>query len=84
MPSLFALPELRESLTEIVLASPAVPRARRSAQRFQPFLDAFFDGLGEKAEEVLSANLERAGARLVRLVAAEQGATWRSPRSARS
>ncbi len=35
-------------------------------------LDAFFDGLGNQADEVLSANLERAGARLIRLVGDEQ------------
>ncbi len=35
-------------------------------------LDAFFDGLGNKAVEVLSANLDRAGARLVRLIESEQ------------
>jgi type III restriction enzyme len=35
-------------------------------------IDAFFAGLGDGAEVVLSANLGRAGARLVQLVAAEQ------------
>jgi len=70
--SLFALPELRESLTDIVLASPAVPARKEERAALQRFLDAFFGGLGEKAEEVLSANLERAGARLVQLVADEQ------------
>jgi type III restriction enzyme len=72
IPSLFALPELRENLTDIVLASPAVPARKEERAALQRFLDAFFDGLGEKAEEVLSANLERAGARLVQLVADEQ------------
>jgi type III restriction enzyme len=72
IPSLFALPELRDNLTDIVLASPAVPARPAERKALQPFLDAFFDGLGEKAEEVLSANLERAAARLVRLVADEQ------------
>jgi len=71
-PSLFALPELRESLAEIVLASPAVPARKEERGALQPLLDEFLAGLGDKAEEVLSANLERAGARLVRLVAEEQ------------
>jgi type III restriction enzyme len=35
-------------------------------------LDAFFAGLGDRAADVLSANLGRAGARLMRLVAEEQ------------
>ena len=72
IPSLFALPELRENLTDIVLSSPAVPARKEERAALQRFLDAFFEGLGKKAEEVLSANLERAGARLVQLVAAEQ------------
>jgi len=71
-PSLFTLPQVRESLTEIVLASPAVPGRKDERAALQPFLDAFFVGLGEKAEELLSANLERAGALLVKLVAEEQ------------
>lgn len=72
IPSLFSLPELRENLTDIVLASPAVPARKEERAALQRFLDAFFEGLGDKAEEVLSANLERAAARLVQLVATEQ------------
>jgi type III restriction enzyme len=71
-PTLFALDELRENLTEIVLASPAVPARKEERAAFQPLLEAFLAGLGGKAEEVLSANLERAGSRLVELVGAEQ------------
>ena len=44
----------------------------RSGCGLQPLVDAFLVGLGNKAEEVLSANLERAGARLIRLVEVEQ------------
>ena len=72
IPSLFSLGELRDTLTDIILASPAVPARRDQQAALQPLLKAFFDGLGSKAEEVLSANLDRAGARLVRLVADEQ------------
>lgn len=72
IPSLFALDELRNNLTDVVLASSAVPARKDQRAALQPLLEAFFDGLGSKAEEVLSANLERAGARLVQLVAAEQ------------
>ena len=72
IPSLFSLGELRASLSDIIIASPAVPARANQQAALQPLLGAFFDGLGEKAEDVLSANLERAGARLVRLVADEQ------------
>jgi len=71
-PTLFALDELRERLTEIILASPAVPARKEERSAFQPLLEAFLAGLGEKAEEVLSANLERAGSRLMSLVGEEQ------------
>lgn len=69
---LFPVSDLRESLTDIILASPAVPARKEEQKAVKPFLDAFFDGPGDKAESVLSANLERAGARLIRLVGAEQ------------
>ena len=72
IPSLFSAAELRSELTDMVLASPAVPARKEERIALQPLLDAFFDGLGSKADEVLSANLERAGARLIRLVADEQ------------
>jgi type III restriction enzyme len=71
-PSLFALDDLRERLTEIVLSSSAVPARKDERKALQPFLDAFFAGLGDKADELLSANLERAGVLLVQLVAKEQ------------
>ncbi|MGE5763048.1 MAG: hypothetical protein ACM3ZF_03930 [Mycobacterium leprae] len=43
-------------------------------------LDAFFEGLGSNATEVLSANLDRASARLVQLVEAEQRRFMAKPR----
>ncbi len=72
IPSLFSFSELRDELADMVLASPAVPARKEERAALQPLLDAFFAGLGGKAEEVLSANLERAGARLIRLVGDEQ------------
>jgi type III restriction enzyme len=71
-PTLFSEDVLRNQLAEIVLASPAVPARRDQQAALAPILDAFFEGLGTKAAEVLSANLEGAGARLVRLVEQEQ------------
>ena len=72
IPSLFSFGELRDELTDMVLAAPAVPARKEERAALQPLLDAFFSGLGSKAEEILSANLERAGARLIRLVGDEQ------------
>lgn len=72
IPSLFSLGELRDQLTDMVLASSAVPARRNQKEALQRILSAFLDGLGGKAEEALSANLDRAGARLVQLVASEQ------------
>ncbi len=72
IPTLFDLNVLRTQIVEIVLASPAVPARANQRAAVVPIIDAFFVGLGNKADEVLSANLERAGARLVTLVATEQ------------
>jgi type III restriction enzyme len=71
-PTLFPLDELREQLTEIVLGSSAVPARKNQRGAFQPLLNAFIEGMGSQAQTVLSANLERAGARLVQMVATEQ------------
>jgi type III restriction enzyme len=70
--TLFALQDLRTQLVEMVLASPAVPARTSQRAAVGPLIDSFFEGLDAKADEVLSANLGRAGARLVRLVADEQ------------
>lgn len=71
-PTLFALEDLRNQLLDMVLASPAVPARKDQRAGAAPLMEAFFNGLGQKAVEVLSAYLDRAGARLVRLVAVEQ------------
>lgn len=72
IPTLFAIEDLRTELVEMVLGSPAVPARKDQRAAVAPLMDAFFAGLGGKAVGVLSANLDRAGARLVRLVAEEQ------------
>jgi type III restriction enzyme len=79
VPTLFALDELQANLIDMVLASPAVPARKDQRAAVAPLMDAFFDGLGDKATEVLSANLARAGARLVKLVADEQRRHTRKP-----
>jgi type III restriction enzyme len=77
--SLFDSDELRARLTDLVLASPSVPARRDQRAALAPILDAFLDGLGTKGSEILSANLDRAGARLVRVVAEEQRAYMAKP-----
>jgi type III restriction enzyme len=72
IPTLFSLAELRQQLEDMVLASPVVPARKENRAALKPIMDAFFDGLGPKAESTLSASLDRAGARLVRLVGEEQ------------
>jgi type III restriction enzyme len=72
IPTLFATEDLRTALIELVLASPAVPARKDQRAAVAPLVNAFFAGLGDAAAEVLSANLERAGARLVKLVAEAQ------------
>jgi type III restriction enzyme len=71
-PTLFPEDDLRARLAELVLGSPAVPARKDQRVALEPLLNAFLGGLGSKAVEVLSANLDRAGARLVRLVEQEQ------------
>ena len=77
--SLFESETLRTRLADIVLASPSVPARRDQRAAVSPILDAFLGGLGQKGPEILSANLERAGARLVRMVAEEQRAYMAKP-----
>ena len=72
VPTLFALGDLRAQLLDMVILSPAAPARVRERAAAEPLIEAFLKGLGDRAEEVLSANLARAGARLVNLVAAEQ------------
>jgi type III restriction enzyme len=72
IPTLFEAEDLRTQLVEMVLGSPAVPARKQQRAAVAPLIDAFWTGLGSSATELLSANLERAGARLVRLVAEEQ------------
>jgi type III restriction enzyme len=71
--------DLRVSLGDMVLASPAVPARKDQRAALSPLLDAFFEGLGPKVTELLSANLDRAGARFIRLVEQEQRRFMASP-----
>ncbi|MEM7362920.1 MAG: DEAD/DEAH box helicase family protein [Pseudomonadota bacterium] len=67
-PELFPLDQLRKQLTDDLLASPAVPARKSQRAMAAPIVTAFVDGLGGKAESVLSAHYKRASGRLVQLV----------------
>jgi len=69
---LFPLDVLRARLEEAVLAAPFVPARREQRNAVRPLIEAFLEGLGGQAPAVLSANFERAAARLLELVAREQ------------
>ena len=70
--TLLPLGTLRDQLAEAVLAAPVIPARQQERQALEPILDAFFGGMGDKADEVLSAYPERAAARLIALVTEEQ------------
>jgi type III restriction enzyme len=72
VPRLFPEEALRAELAEAVLASPAVPARKSERAALAPLVDVFFHGLGNQAVVVLSANLDRAAARLIRLIEQEQ------------
>ncbi|MEX1172528.1 MAG: DEAD/DEAH box helicase family protein [Chloroflexota bacterium] len=78
-PTLFDAGDLRTQLVDIVLGAPAVPARREERAAAVPLMDAFFEGLGDQATELLSANMGRAGARLVRLVSEEQRTYMAAP-----
>lgn len=69
--SLFPLEDLKLELIEAVLGSPVVPARKGERVHAARLVDAFADGLGDKAAELLSAYKGRAIARLVRLVTDE-------------
>lgn len=62
---------LREQLTDAILAAPVVPARAAEARAVGPIIDAFLEGLGADAEELLSAYGGRAAGRLVELVTNE-------------
>jgi type III restriction enzyme len=69
--TLLPLDELRRDLAERVLAAPVVPARARERAAATPVIDAFLEGLGEKAEEILSGYMDRAAAGLISLVTEE-------------
>lgn len=78
-PTLFDEGDLRTQLVDMVLGSAAVPARKTQRAAAAALIEAFFDGLGVEAADVLSANLDRAGGRLVKLVSEEQRAYMSAP-----
>lgn len=69
---LFPLEDLHERLLEQVLSSPVVPARASQRAAAGPLIQAFLDGLGDKAQELLSGYFDRAAAGLIALVTQEQ------------
>lgn len=67
---LFPLKDTRAELEDAVLGADIVPARNMKKEKaaLQPMLDKFLEGLGPKAETILSGHGGRAAARLVRLV----------------
>ncbi|MDE2974744.1 MAG: hypothetical protein OXU64_08515 [Gemmatimonadota bacterium] len=69
---LFPLDRLRSNLARLVLSADAVPGRTEERVHLGRILDAFVEGLGASAQESLSHYLDRAAARLIRLIEREQ------------
>ena len=69
---LLPLEELRDDFTMQVLASPGVPARANQREAAAPLVSAFFAGLGDKAETLLSGYMDRAVANFLTLLAEEQ------------
>lgn len=69
---LFPMDRLRSDLARLVLSADAVPGRAEEKRHLGRILDAFVEGLGAGAQESLSHYLDRAAARLIRLIEREQ------------
>lgn len=69
---LFPMDRLRSDLARLVLSADAVPGRTEERLHLGRILDAFVKGLGARAQESLSYYLDRAAARLIRLIEREQ------------
>ena len=68
---LLPLEAVRAELTSRVLGASVVPARAEESAAIAPLIDAFVDGLGPKAAELLSAYMDRAAARLIAVVTDE-------------
>ncbi|MCY3807918.1 MAG: DEAD/DEAH box helicase family protein [Gemmatimonadetes bacterium] len=69
---LFPMDRLRSELARLVLSADVVPGRTEERRHLGRILDAFVEGLGERAQESLSHYLDRAAARLIQLIGREQ------------
>lgn len=70
--ALLPLEAARSRIAQTVLAAPVVPARPQEAKALAPLLDAFLVGLGDEAEAVLSAYMDRAAAGFISLLNTEQ------------
>jgi type III restriction enzyme len=66
------LGDARDQLTVALLSSTVVPARANQHAAAQPLIDAFLDGLADKAESVLAGFMDRAAAGLISLVGEQQ------------
>ena len=69
---LFPMDRLRSDLARLVLSADAVPGRAEERLHLGRILDTFVEGLATRAQESLSHYLNRAAARLIRLIEREQ------------
>ncbi len=69
---LLPLDDLRERLLDDLLSSPSVPARPKERAAAEPIIEAFFSGLGDKAQEILSSYFDRASGNLIALVTQQQ------------
>ncbi len=69
---LLPLEGARADLLERVLASPGVPQRKKERDAAAPLIEAFLQGLGDKAEAVLSNYMDRAAAGVIAAVTTAQ------------
>ena len=69
---LFPVDRLRSDLARLVLSADVVPGRIEEKRHLGGILDAFVEGLGARAQEALSHYLDRAAARLIRLIEKKQ------------
>lgn len=69
--SLIPLEDARRVLLDAVLASGIAPARAGERKAAAPLVDTFVAGLGDKADELLSAYMDRAAARLIALISQE-------------
>ena len=71
-----SLERARDALVERILNAPVIPPKRGQRKALEPIIETFMDGLNTKAdgkaEEILSAYLDRAAYRLIELITHEQ------------